>query len=88
MPLKLFSFDARKNAVVSANDRPRLLEHEVKFYPVLSENSDGTISRGFSKIIPQQTTESCSATERAFGGKLVKFGSDYFVFQPLLLVVA
>jgi len=51
----------------------------------MSENSDATISCGFSKIIPQQTAESFPTMERALRGKLVKLGPDYFVFQPLMV---
>jgi hypothetical protein len=52
---------------------------------VMSENSNETISCGFWKIVPQQTAESLPALERAFQGKLGKFGPDYFVFQPLMV---
>lgn len=53
--------------------------------PVLSENSNETISCGFSKIVTQQTAESFPPMDRAFGGKLRKLGPDDFVLQALMV---
>jgi hypothetical protein len=52
---------------------------------VVSKNSNHANSCGFSKIVPQQTAESLPAMERTVRGKLSKFGTDYSVFQPLMV---
>jgi hypothetical protein len=54
---------------------------------VLSKNSHEAISCGFSKVVPQQPTESFPAIDGAFLGKLGKLGPDDLVVQSLVIAL-